>query len=583
MISLDISRILSRLRSRHAKVTRKTSGKIALIVQLNTAIHDKSVKPRGNITESKLRDVQARVRDLQALFFTFESIAHRESLQVQQLTMEILKQAHELVSLTELGAALETSLTLNPELKHFLPSALGKLGRYYSVSCDLISAARSTKYKIFNRVQVKTCRVPRPVKALILHSVPSLALALQNVVQRSSSQQQERSTQALTTYLTKPLSAAEDIFRSRFSGKGNFWKVHAEIQLLFFYEFHPENIRPRVICSSKSACYLCDLFVKLHGQFHMPRTHGKLYDRWILPDWKTGISTERVHDLGIIIEKFNTLLEDKIRSTLISRRMPRNPPNESVLVLPAHWSSSNLSQASRSSSTASASVTTVRFPQSGSESSKEDRFVTSYCPVFEKAMSEGGEITTIQSPSHTYLQCMTSTATTTPAVIDPPSPKPSIEANHPFEDNRIPKTPSNALSTALPSPDNHPIIPSPAYERLTRGQYLWKELLDPSQLLRVSTNTINATLSHDYAIGKGTDEALSSSARCWVRVKWLDCDEQTQILNNASDAISVKDIAEGTEMTVKNGAAETSADLCIYRGPDMVSIKYSLMGPQEHD
>jgi hypothetical protein len=57
------------------------------------------------------------------------------------------------------------------------------------------------------------------------------------------------------------------------------WKVHAEIQLLFFYEAHPSRRRPRFICSSKSACYLCNLFFSLHGGFYVPRTHGRLYAR----------------------------------------------------------------------------------------------------------------------------------------------------------------------------------------------------------------------------------------------------------------------------------------------------------------
>jgi hypothetical protein len=38
--------------------------------------------------------------------------------------------------------------------------------------------------------------------------------------------------------------------------------VHAEIQLLFYHEKHPPKIPPRIICSSKKACFLCNLFIK---------------------------------------------------------------------------------------------------------------------------------------------------------------------------------------------------------------------------------------------------------------------------------------------------------------------------------
>jgi hypothetical protein len=52
-------------------------------------------------------------------------------------------------------------------------------------------------------------------------------------------------------------------------------KVHAEIQLLYYYAQHPEIVlKPRIICSNKEACYLCYLFFTVHGLFHTPRSHG---------------------------------------------------------------------------------------------------------------------------------------------------------------------------------------------------------------------------------------------------------------------------------------------------------------------
>jgi len=60
-------------------------------------------------------------------------------------------------------------------------------------------------------------------------------------------------------------------------------KFHAEIQLAAHLELHPATITPRVISSSKAACYLCNLFIYLHGQYHVHKTHRRLYPGWRIP------------------------------------------------------------------------------------------------------------------------------------------------------------------------------------------------------------------------------------------------------------------------------------------------------------
>ncbi|KAK7920301.1 hypothetical protein PG985_008323 [Apiospora marii] len=61
-------------------------------------------------------------------------------------------------------------------------------------------------------------------------------------------------------------------------------KVHAEIQLLFHcYELGQMELPPRVVSSSKDACYLCDAFISLHGKMYVPASHGTIYYEWRLP------------------------------------------------------------------------------------------------------------------------------------------------------------------------------------------------------------------------------------------------------------------------------------------------------------
>jgi hypothetical protein len=298
---------LSRLRSQHAERTRKTVGKQALITQLNQAIHDKSVEAKSGFTKSRLTTVREGAQALQVLFTRLESILdpHAEEVEVQKVLGEIVKEAYEFTKENDLSITLQ-NFSGNPSLKNHLPEAIGKLARYYSAAFELVCAARDKKCRVFQNIEVEPFEIPTP------------------------------------TYIQR-----------------SFEKVHAEIQLLFYYELYPDRPRPRIICSSKSACYLCNLFFRFHGDFHVPRTHGRLYEKWILPDW-LDVPMERRQGLGIILTRLKATLENKIQRTSRSKRYLH--PNESFLPPFAHWpSSSSLSRSQLSA--APASTSTIR-PQS---------------------------------------------------------------------------------------------------------------------------------------------------------------------------------------------------------------------------
>ncbi|KAL8681904.1 MAG: hypothetical protein Q9186_001990 [Xanthomendoza sp. 1 TL-2023] len=82
--------------------------------------------------------------------------------------------------------------------------------------------------------------------------------------------------------------------------------VHAEIQLITFYGLSKNrgSLDPRWLGVSKSACFLCDLFIKAHGQFWVSHTHGRLYDQWTVPDLAEFGSTQR-NDYRRIIKEIN--------------------------------------------------------------------------------------------------------------------------------------------------------------------------------------------------------------------------------------------------------------------------------------
>lgn len=84
-------------------------------------------------------------------------------------------------------------------------------------------------------------------------------------------------------------------------------KIHAEVQLIFHYELNTSNLPPRVVCSSKDACFLCNAFIAMHGKMYTPGHHGRLYPGWRLPSMSNLIGLD---------QRLNMALEDHVRESL---------------------------------------------------------------------------------------------------------------------------------------------------------------------------------------------------------------------------------------------------------------------------
>lgn len=60
---------------------------------------------------------------------------------------------------------------------------------------------------------------------------------------------------------------------------GFYRHVHAELQMISFYELSSLERWPRSIGASKDACFLCHAFVSAHGQFYLTRSHGQVFNQ----------------------------------------------------------------------------------------------------------------------------------------------------------------------------------------------------------------------------------------------------------------------------------------------------------------
>ncbi|KAJ8064122.1 hypothetical protein OCU04_007958 [Sclerotinia nivalis] len=75
--------------------------------------------------------------------------------------------------------------------------------------------------------------------------------------------------------------------------------VHGEVQLILYHEQNPRNPAPRCIGSSKSACFLCDSFIRKHGKFHISHSHKRLYEQWTVPEepWMTSSCGKKLDNI----------------------------------------------------------------------------------------------------------------------------------------------------------------------------------------------------------------------------------------------------------------------------------------------
>lgn len=243
--------------------------------------------------------------------------------------MDLITQMHDLASQTKLNLALDFSKSLNCELKTSLLEAVRKLGRYYSISYELVCVARSEEYSIFNSITIETAPTGRPSQPSSVDKNIHPLVALQTTLRPKDAVQSTSYKTSLERCLGKPIPVILAEFRLAIADYYKSVKVHAEIQLLFFYELHSERKRPRTICSSKSACYLCDIFFRLHGHYYVPRTHGRLYHKWTLPDWQTFLPEMRRREYDVLLRNFSDILKIKVRVALDRGPVRANHRNES--------------------------------------------------------------------------------------------------------------------------------------------------------------------------------------------------------------------------------------------------------------
>ncbi|KAL8849086.1 MAG: hypothetical protein Q9221_005930 [Calogaya cf. arnoldii] len=563
VVILDESRILSRLRSRHAARTRKTIGKPELLPLLDKTIHHKSIHSGGKLTKTNLDRIQSSTKHLAEKFYKFE--AARQCDSSNDTSREIL---HDLLvgigqfDVNSLQTALESSHVVDPSLKTSLPHALSKIGRYYQIACDLIDAARSELSTLFRSISVHAVEQPQLDMRFVAGHSTGFGETIKRVTRPSQQYRQN-------AFDPGHVSAVRTKYQNRITDCATAWKCHAEIQILLFYEQMPHTLNPRIIGSSKSACYLCNLFIQNHRQFQVPRSHGRLYDRWIIPLDQVSVNGP----LRPVVDRFNGALEAKIVSVLTDKQLPFAHPAESVLVFRQAFSPNPTLSSISNRDTKIIQETTVTESKGPSRETIEPRPATSSgsIPIPETSINPDDVAANLSVDEIRVQRPFTQPATTSSCSV--PISKTSIN-----RDDDV--TSLYADKIQIQKPTTQPITTT---HRLYQGDSMSCKLTRESDAFVVEAD---AGTIHMYWDGPYEEDVepkyFTSRCACWVQVTSLSSNAQKVRSLGLLEGINVDSLIPGHDHVVEDGSGLSSKQLVLQFQGHTLLIKYSFEDPENH-
>jgi hypothetical protein len=322
IVSMCSTRILQRLRLIPTK--RKSKRKSFKAVLQEAIEHVRGIDSK-RLTEMNLSPV-ANVfvlmsRDIVRL--TDSWFRHQTATRLMDLVEGINRLGH----IEHINALLGIipNRMLDPSSKSTIINIIGKVSRYREAARLLYRTSR--KFAIARRMRIVV--VDLPLAAFPTPPAPEFSCGLISTLSRiDGAHGKPESLRRIFTLLKTTEQEATGRFQAQCQRLLKEGKIHAEVQLIAYCELQTQILQPRVICSSKKACLLCNLFILTYGKVYTPASHGRLYPGWRLP---------LLQPLNKAKENFNEALEAHIRqslSTLFTRQQQTTYPcpNESTLL-----------------------------------------------------------------------------------------------------------------------------------------------------------------------------------------------------------------------------------------------------------
>jgi hypothetical protein len=304
-----------------------------------------------------------------------------------QTTVELMKVVNSLQRLRNLKGldgllGAMNNREMDPNSRKSLINVIRKVSRYGEVARYLCRASR--RHAVLRSMRPTVIGLPfeayarLPLEKNI--SKQSLQAALGNIYETSQAAQKGKICHILkiTEYQCNEQLSSQ---AARTLREG---KIHAEIQLLYHLELNSYKLPPRVIASSKDACFLCNAFITMHGKMHTTRTHGRLYPGWKLPSIP--------HLIGLQ-QQFTAVLARQVRTSigtmmLKNKKTVHPDPNESTLLTLPH-----------SASTLQSSYKAVETTSTVGKLRRSSSFISGSSSMGAKSVCQELESGTSQSPT----------------------------------------------------------------------------------------------------------------------------------------------------------------------------------------
>ena len=227
--------------------------------------------------------------------------------------------------------------------------------------------------------------------------------------------------------------------------------VHAEIQLIAHYETSSNRL-PRVIGSSKHACFLCNAFIQAHGTFYVSKTHGQCYEQWYIPDLAEYSDKTIKRFRATIVAVYRTVIKETSRIRMIRElRLPiRETTNQSSLNFERLMLTSPSITTVSSHSTEASDRTIRKAPVALGRDSHANRVLTETARNIVQALHEASQPKDeVDGPTPTVKP-----SEAVAAHPQPLSPIPSQERPNPEDNNLNTFESRDHAATASPRPLN---------------------------------------------------------------------------------------------------------------------------------
>ncbi|GFF64624.1 hypothetical protein IFM47457_00753 [Aspergillus lentulus] len=277
VVSMCSSRILSRLRlgpTGCRKMKRSFKDTLQELTMALTHISRDKLKDRSLLEAvdmlltrtkevRKVVDLWSRHQVTARLIELVESIYRIQQIEQLQRIIDVIPNNH-----------------MEPSARDSFINIVGKVSRYREAARFLYRTAKNVPLAR----NMRTVPVHLPEEAFTTPSIDSYTPnLLVKVTEASAKGRQQKLLKEICRVLGLSEQQARDQYCRQVMNILRHAKIHSEVQIIAYFELHPPLALPRVICSSKDACFLCNLFIKAHGKLHTPRSHGRLYPGWRLP------------------------------------------------------------------------------------------------------------------------------------------------------------------------------------------------------------------------------------------------------------------------------------------------------------